>query len=357
VAGELERPRDLVISSGPRAMSMPPLRGETDPVWICLYDRDFLPLREALAGLGVHYLVSADLAPRALELFVRQLLHQGEERRRVRRIPVACEVRLEVGAVRRKAQLLELSPGGCVFACGEEIPTERRVVVWLPAQTLTGEEDLEVPGRVLRVTHPVDAAAGFVHVFRFGELDAETMAGVQHLLRGDVLDSEVTPLRDEPERPGRVAEDSVPEDELESLELESDRPAPASRARAARPERRSSTRWPYTRCVDAIRWQGEQGPESAIARDLSLGGVRITTSSQPRLGSVVTLALYGGPREEPVLVQARVVRVDGRDVGMRFEALAPTHRRDIARLIEGAPRVERLGGQRGARCVAELLGD
>jgi hypothetical protein len=149
----------------------------------------------------------------------------------------------------------------------------------------------------------------------------------------------------------------VPLDELESLDLEPDRPAPASRARAARPERRSSTRWPYTRCVDAIRWQGEQGPETAIARDLSLGGVRITTSSQPRLGSVVTLALYGGSREEPVVVQARVVRVAGEEAGMRFEGLDADRRRDLARLLDGAPRVERLAGRGGALCVAEYIGD
>jgi len=351
---ELERPRDVLICSGPRATSMPPFSGASEPIWICLYDRDFLPLREALAAQGVHYLVSSDLGSRALELFLRQLLHQGDERRRVRRIPVDCEVQLEVGAERKQAQLLELSPGGCLFSCDAGIPPERRVVVRLPAQTLTGDEVLEIPGHVVRATVVPEEDGGLVHVIRFGDLDAETRAGIQHVLRGETLDSEVTPLRDEPERRRGDAAESVPLVGDASLELADAEPDPP---RPPRRERRSAARRPYTRCVDAIRWEGEESPEIVFARDLSLGGVRIATSSQPRLGSVVTLALYGGSREEPVMVQARVVRVDGEDAGMRFEPLDPARRRDLTRLIEGAPRVERLVGRASALCVAELLGD
>ena len=83
---------------------------------MCIYDQDFLPLRERLRDLGVHYLVSGDLAPHAFELFLRQLLNRGQERRSVRRIPLQCDVQLAVGRERGGARLLELSRESCVIS-------------------------------------------------------------------------------------------------------------------------------------------------------------------------------------------------------------------------------------------------
>ena len=113
---ELELPNDLIISSGPRAMRMPALAGSGQPLWVCIYDQDFLPLRERLRDLGVHYLVSGDLAPHAFELFLRQLLNRGQERRAVRRIPLQCDVQLVVGRERGGARMLELSRESCVIS-------------------------------------------------------------------------------------------------------------------------------------------------------------------------------------------------------------------------------------------------
>src|SRR5262249_21956052 len=112
----LELPKDLIISSGPRSMKMPALVGEGQPLWVCIYDQDFLPLRERLRDLGVHYLVSGELAPHAFELFVRQLLNRGDERRAVRRIPLHCDVQLAVGHQKSQARLLELSRESCVLS-------------------------------------------------------------------------------------------------------------------------------------------------------------------------------------------------------------------------------------------------
>jgi hypothetical protein len=105
----IETPLDLIISSGPRAMKMPALAGAARPLWVCIYDPDFLVLRERLCSLGVHYLVSSDLALPTLERFLRQLMHRGQERRAVRRIPLDCAARLALGRERRLASLYELS--------------------------------------------------------------------------------------------------------------------------------------------------------------------------------------------------------------------------------------------------------
>ena len=347
---DLERPRDLLISSGPRAMRMPRLTGGGAPLWLCLYDQDFLPIRERLASLGVHYLMSSELAPRTLELFMRQLLYREPERRRVRRIPLQCELEVEVGFERRKGLLLELSSDSCVFATDVEVPLQRRVIVRLPAH-LTGDEALDLKGHVLRTTGSArnDGERGIVNVFRFGALDADAMAGVQRVLSGDALDLEVTPLCSEPLRtPGALAESAV--------ESEPAPPPPEAEAPAQR-ERRATPRRVYTRCIDAIRWQGEPEPQIVFGRDLSPSGIRIATSPAPEVGTEVALALYGGTREEPVLVRAVVVRVAGEEVGLRFHGLEPAQRRALARLVERAPRLERLVGAPGALHVGELIGD
>src|SRR6185295_3006725 len=130
----LERPSDLIISSGPRSMRMPALTGEGDPIWLCIYDQDFLPLRERLRDLGVHYLVSGELAPHAFQLFLRQLLNRGQERRAVRRIPLQCDVQLVLGRERSSARMLELSRESCVISARRAFAPGQRVSLVLPAE-------------------------------------------------------------------------------------------------------------------------------------------------------------------------------------------------------------------------------
>lgn len=349
---ELPRPRDLIISSGPRAMAMPPLVGDTTPIWICIYGDDFLPLREPLIALGVHYLVSQNLDPHALELFVRQLMVREGERRRVRRIPVRQEVSIEAGVDTCKGLLLELSADSCVFACDAAIPSERRVRLRMPIQTLTGREVIDLSGSVLRSCRAVrnGGEPHHVHVFRFGSLDVESMCALQQTLSGDTLDADVTPLDSEPERDAPAADQEL--DGALEIELVRD-VAPASEPRRA--ERRSRARSPYRGTVSAIRWEGEAEPSAVLGRDVSMSGMRIATTPAPGIGTEVALALYGGGREEPVLVSGEVVRVDGDGCALRFTGLGPVERKGLAAFIEGKPRLERLVGHREALCVATIV--
>jgi hypothetical protein len=342
----LGKPHDLIISSGPRAMRMPPLSGDAQPLWLCLYDQDFLPLRERLRDLGVHYLVSGDLAPRTFELFLRQLLHRGAERRQVRRIPLHCELELYVGSERRKALLLELSRESCVFSAREPVPERRRVTLRLPAE-LTGDTEVDLTGSVLRAT--ASAAKGSEHaittVLRFDSLDADAMARIHHLLSGHALGTQVTPLHAEP---GVASAD----------------PTTASWLLGAghgyhdvQPElgeRRKAHRHHYGRKVEAIRWEGPDRPHVALGQDLSLTGLSIVASPQPPLWSEMSLALYGREREEPLLVGARVVRLHGDEVGLRFVGLTPGQVRSLERLLADSPCVEDLSGASGSRHVIEL---
>ncbi len=339
----LEMPRDLLITSGPRAMRLPTLSGDASPLWLCLYDQDFLPLRERLRDLGVHYLVSGELAPRTFLLFLRQLLHRGEERRQVRRIPLQCELSIEAGADRRKGLLLELSRESCVFAGEVALPEGQAATVRLPHE-LCGDAPLLLRGRVIRSARRVGppTAQDVVSVLRFEALQPDAMARIHQVLTGHALGTQVTPLREEPGAGREAGRWQVAEE-----------PAHAAWA-PQQGERRDAFRHHYARPVEAIRWPGAEGLHAALGRDLSLGGVRVATAPLPDAGSAVTLALYGRDREEPVLVDAEVVWARDGEAGLSFGALSPEQRRGLERLLAVSPCAEDLGPGRGAVHVAEL---
>ncbi len=335
----LPRPNDLIISSGPRSMRMPALTGEGLPLWVCVYDQDFLPLRERLRDLGVHYLVSGDLRPHAFDLFLRQLLNRGQERRQVRRIPLQCNVQLALGRERCGARLLELSRESCVLSARRALASGQKVSLLLPAEQIGGEE-LEIPGSVIRATGTLGPSISAV--IGFDTSDPRAIAHIQQLLSGNILGTQVTPLREEP----GAAPAGPPAESWLSHRFDDVRPDLV--------ERRGAARHRYERRVEAICWKGESEPQALLAKDLSLTGLCITTPAPLPLRSQIGLALYGRVREEPVFVRAEVVRRKGEEVGLRFIALSPGQVSAIERLLAASPTVEDLGVAVGARHVVEL---
>ena len=351
----LERPNDLIISSGPRAMRMPALAGETHPLWICIYDQDFLPLRERLRDLGVHFLVSGDLAPHAFQLFVRQLLHRGQERRAVRRIPLQCDVQLAVQASRSEpkasgghrggrervtARMIELSRESCVVSARCALAPNHRVSLVLPAEH-TGTEDLPISGTVIRATSAARAGDHTTAVIGFTSSDPRVIAHLQDLLSGNVLGTQVTPLAAEPATTAGPTAESWLSGGFDDV-------------RPEQVERRGAARRGYDRRIDAICWQGESEPQALLAKDLSLTGLCVSASSDLPLRSQVGLALYGRSREEPLFVRAEIVRRDSDQMGLRFLGLSPGQTSALERLISAAPAVEDLEVAASARHVVEL---
>jgi len=351
----LEPPRDLLLTSGPRAMAMPPfsrdIPRDAAPVWVCIYDQDFLPLRERLRALGVHFLVSGRLPPRTFDLFLQQLLHRGRERRRVRRIPLRCAVEVEQGVRRWSAGLLELSRESCLFRLPDAVASlgpGTEAVVRLPPE-LMGERRLDLGGRVVRTVGTAQPGgpqpgAQRLAVLAFRDLDPEAKAALDDVVTGGALGTQVTPLAPEP-GPSTKLPDGPP----------SRREAGEARAVDTRRERRRAPRHRYERRVEALCWRGGDGPRVALGRDLSVSGMRLVTSPPPPVGAEVALALYGGAREEPVVVRGRVVRSEEIEAALRFEGLAPGERRGLERLLGAAPHLEDLRGQGEPVLVAELL--
>ncbi|HEY5656719.1 MAG TPA: PilZ domain-containing protein [Myxococcota bacterium] len=338
---EVEAPRDLLITSGRRAMSMPRVVTRAQiapkPFWVCIYDQDFRPLRERLRSLGVHFLIRGEVDAASVRLFLLQLLHRGAERRRCRRIPLHCEMELEIGADRRKVRLVEISGETCRFITDRDIPGGARVTLRLPT-SLTGGESYDLKGRRIRAAaceSPVGESALAI-VVGFRDLEPDARAQIEALLAGSQKGTQVTPLADEPE-PEIAEEAAAPEPTLAPPQSA---PEPWDPARDG--ERRGHARCVYDRRVEALRWSTDEGPRVALGKDLSLSGVRVVTSSRPHVGARVTLALYGGPREEPIVVEAEVVRVSGAESSLRFITLGRNERAQLEKMAGQRPNFESL---------------
>jgi len=351
VPDALEAPRDLLITSGRRAMRMPQLHGPAsdgaDPYWICIYDVDFRPLRERLRALGVHFLIHGDVDAESVRLFLLQLLHRGEERRRCRRIPLRCELEIEVGSDRRKVQLVEISGDTCRFVTDRDIPGGVPATLRLPT-TLTAGEPCELKARRIRAApcEASDGSSALAIVVGFGELEPEAREQLRKLLAGAQTGTRVTPLAAEPQAPQPCGPGSDP---------------PARPPVAWDPERdadrRAHPRYAYDRRVEALRWSSDTGPRVALGKDLSLSGVRVVTSSRPAVGARVKLALYGAPREEPVVVEAEVVRVNGAESSLRFLEVDEETERQLEKLQGTPPLVESLQAESAAPLVVgRMLG-
>jgi hypothetical protein len=82
---------------------------------------------------------------------------------------------------------------------------------------------------------------------------------------------------------------------------------------------------------------------TALGRDLSVGGVRIVEHQGLELGEEVTLALYAGQREEPLVIKATVARDDGENgVALIFDSVSESQERALEKLCSGLSPLESL---------------
>jgi hypothetical protein len=333
IRGVVEKPRDLLISSCERTLEMPQLESSIpcDPIWVCVHGQDFLPLRQRLRELGVHFLVHAALDQDSLRLFLLQLLHRGPNRRKELRLPLGDRIRCgAVDAELEPGKLVDLSSSMCRIVSPRAADPGADIRIVLP-EALGGREKLELEGPVVRCAENESRSGqpAFSILVRFDGLDPEARAQVDRLVSGEQIGTRVTPLAErspwEPQAP--TSEPYAPVQEP---------PPQAETAPATMDMRRP--RWEYGRRVDLLDFDDMDASQTALGRDLSIGGVRIVDHSGLELGSKVTLALYGGSREEPVVVEATVSRDEGEDgVALIFDSLSDSQERALEKLCSGLP--------------------
>jgi hypothetical protein len=312
-----------------------------------VHNQDFLPLRQRLRELGVHFLVHAALDQESLRLFLLQLLYHGPDRRAHRRLPLGDPIQCgPVDGPLQPGKLADLSSQMCRILSARPAEPETAIRVVLSG-ALGGGEKLELQGQVVRCAE-CESRSGesmFSILTRLDALDPEARAQIERLVRGEQIGTRVTPLADPSSRePAPQAPDS------------SEQPVPAEAGPPA--ERRHHPRREYDRPVGILDFDDSGDLQTVLGHDLSVEGVRVVGHSGVEVGSTVTLALYGGRREEPVVVEATVLRDDGEaGLALAFESVSESQSRALEKLCTALPPLESLrdgARERDAVVVAQL---
>jgi hypothetical protein len=352
IRSSIEKPHDLLIMSWNPTRELPTLHDNpegAEPSRICLHSQDFLPFRERVRELGVDYLVQSALDEQSLRLFLLHRLHRGPERRVHLRLPLGGNVAVRYGDVEERVKLAELSNTACRVITTQEVLVGNSVRMTL-SRGMGVQGELELAGQVIRSAE-CEAPGGriqFSTVIRFGQLDESARAELDKVTGGQKIEIPVTQRHSRP-KPSNEAQPATPLANHESHAPEA--PGEGNSECAAAPpanDQREEARLSYAGRVALI---GEGGG-LALGRDLSTSGVCIAATQSAAVGNRLTIALYGDPRGEPVLVESTVMRVDAGELALRFDDLNPGQHTAITALLLGPSMVESLGpGAAGGRRV------
>ncbi len=343
IAGEIQQPRDLLVTSGRRTFNMPTLEvpeGADSPIWASVHNQDFLPLRQRMRALGVNFLVHSALDLETLQLFLLQMLYQGGERRASKRLPLGVTVTLRAGGLVELVRLIEVSSESCQILSSQPVSSDVPVVLVLPP-VITGGDPCELRGTPARssVCQTRTGDVGYSTVLRYQELSVRASAALKRMARGDLIGTRLSQLAGAPS--GRPV--SLPPPAPSSAKESPIAVAPEATDVEAESDRRGAPRHVYDRRVQLLELCDANVHNSALGRDLSLDGIRVDGYPELESGTKVTLALYAGRREEPLVVSASVVRSVGCDeVAFRFEELTAQQKRGLDKLVEGRERLESL---------------
>jgi hypothetical protein len=329
-------PRDLLITAGRRTLQSMPALSRVDeaanpPIWVCVHSQDFMPMRQRLCEMGVHYLLQNALDEPSRDRFLVQLLRKGVEQRAGFRLYLGGEIRYRTGprpAVEPEAdddgstpgRLIELSLEGCRILTQESIAEGAQLTALLPSE-LGGGDELELTGVVVRAAEK-EVYAGHDYygtVIRFEGIEGEQHEHLAGIIRGERIGTKLTPLASPPEATDEGKEDP---------ELD--------------PNRRVEVRHRYDRRARVLGL-GPSNEDPVLGRDLSLSGVRLSDCPGLEDGASVTVALYGATREEPTVLEAIVVRTnpDG-EVALEFDRVSSINRRALEKLLSSQPVLDAL---------------
>lgn len=349
-------PRKLLVTT-PRHIDAVDLGSADAVVRIVVVDGDSPTLRARLRAVGFDYLVRRPVHPEALRLLLMHCLYSGDEKRREPRVPVGFEVSFRAGLLPRRAILADLSTRGCRLLSRSAIPIGRRISVTIPQHSGAGDA-LTVKGEVVRMgldehlgpDGPYSAAVAFDSTLP-GKVRNELEWILEERGRGPTtLAAEAEALPKGKRR--RAKKTRRAPQEISVVEPAQTRVAAAAHEvrvevdvqLEANPdetrERRSGRRGAYPRRVPAF---GDRATRVLVARDLSMGGMRVERDSGLELGDRLHLAIYGSANEDPFLVWATAERDDG-DAGLllRFDAVHPKIAEQLDKVVASLPAVESL---------------
>jgi hypothetical protein len=262
--------------------------------------------------IGFDYLVRRPVHPEALRLLLLRALYRGHEQRAEPRLPVGTRVTWVSGLRPGRGTLLEISRRGCRLLASRGLAKGSRIVIHLPRE-LVGGVGLVLRGRIVRggETAPGPSSESTLLAVEFEPSGLLVRNRIGGLLRELAIGP--PPLRPE-EVPAEAAPAVTPAPAAATP------PKPAAPAAVHRQQRRSPVRLE----VLAVDERAERVIHVFVGRDLSTGGLRVESHPAIALGDALRLAIYSAACNEPLLVDADVVRDDGElGFGLRFRDVAP----------------------------------
>jgi hypothetical protein len=333
-------PRDLLISAGRRTLrEMPELipseHAPNSPIWVCVHNQDFLPMRERLCEMGVHYLLQNALDEQSRQRFLIQLLRKGAEQRGSLRLHLGGDIRYRTDTATAPGRLVELSLEGCRILTQEPFDPGTLLTALLPP-ALGGGDELELTGAVLRAAdHELRGGHdNYATVIQFDELDGAKREQLEGIIRGERIGTKITPLASLPEQVDCGEEDQE-----------------------TGTNRRAEVRHGYDGPARVLGC-GPADADPVLGCDLSLSGVRLSGCQGLANGTAVTIALFGAAREEPTVLEATVVRTsqDG-EVALAFDRVSAKDQQALEKLLRSRPVLDALhrpDPDAGRTIVAEI---
>lgn len=323
IPDEIEPPSRLFVATPRRAMlarGWKKRKDGTAPLQVGIVAEDSNTLRSMLRRLGFQLLIRRPVNPYALRLLLLHSLYSGEERRTDTRVPIGAPVAYRSGLRRRSGTIAELSRRGGRLLTDAPLAEGTRITLQLVVPG--SERSLALPARCLRASEEPVAGEEYAVAFAFEAMDndADLRRVLQHYKSG--------PARLEAEFDAEVAD--------EESEMRFPLAAPSSDA-----ERRKHERVVFRREVIGL---SEEAATVLMGHDLSIGGMRVEGTPNLEVGKRLRLAVFGAPREEPILVRAVVTRAEDGGYGLQFVDVGAESGSRLEGLVAHLPSVESLEG-------------
>jgi hypothetical protein len=317
---KIDPPSRLFVATPRRALLAQHWKGAqyaTVPMRVGIVAEDSNTLRTMLRRLGFHLLIRRPVNAYALRLILLRAIYSGEERRQEDRVPIGAPVSYRNGLFRRPGTIAELSQRGGRLLTDAPPKTGTRITLQLDVPETS--RTLTLRARVMRVSH--EPVAGEQHTVAFAFDAKDRSPDLQRLLQH---------YKSGPAQVATTFEGEAEPGEEQRLPLA----APASDA-----ERRKHERVVFKSEVIGL---SEEAATVLVGRDLSIGGMRVEGHPQLEPGMRLRLAVFGAPREEPILVRAEVVRADDGSSALRFVDVGAEAASRLELLVAHLPSVEPL---------------
>ncbi len=355
----LVAPPERVIVTTPRRAMLTKDWPRSAPYRIAVVTEDSNTLRAMLRRVGFDLLLRRPVHPVALRLVILRALYAGEEKRREERVAIGAEVQFRSGFWKKKALLADISQRGCRLLAEQPLAAGTRISVPLPKEL--SASGLTLSCKVVRVGAQPDADGRYEIGLAYENLSKERLLEIRALMRQLSeaagmeearvlgLKAAVRPASAAPAAPARPAPEltkpvlAAAKPTALPARTATARTAPA--AIAAPPplpgERRKNSRASFEKQIGRL---DDEADSVLLGRDLSVGGMRIEYHPNLQVGDILQLAVYASPREEPVIVKARVAHDSGSGLGLSFEGIPADVGARLEQIVARLPSVEALQG-------------